>query len=216
MKYLLILLLLCSINCFGDEGQSTDYESMIAPLMPLSEQIPISISRDNRRKYIQNPEITQKQALDNIALVNKHSLPWIPLLSALVVIGAVLIVRVMPPPTKTDVDVDIAKQLKLEAIEELKKVLRLDPEKIKNTNECFALLDHAIRIYCKGQFEIDAPSLTPLELMNAIKTAPNIDDQTKSHLYLFLKNGENIKYGKYSLSLEELRIVIQQAASIIR
>lgn len=70
-----------------------ELQSMIEPPMPLSEELPIVISIDNKNKYVDNPALRQRILQQNHAILKNREFPWIPILAAITVLVVIALIR---------------------------------------------------------------------------------------------------------------------------
>lgn len=66
---------------------------LIAPPMTLSQDLPVTISDANRRRFIENPEAISKAAAQSLILIHGKKLPWQIIPAIFVVLTILLVIK---------------------------------------------------------------------------------------------------------------------------
>lgn len=80
MKKLVGLALLCFVSLMAETQEIAEKDPAAigfpAPLLPLSPDLPLSLSLSNRERFINNPEILTQEARRNTRIVSERTFPW--------------------------------------------------------------------------------------------------------------------------------------------
>lgn len=187
--------------------------SAAAPLMPLSKQLPINLSTENREKYLNNKHILVQEAQKNSKLLQSRSIPWEIALSLLIVLMTILLIRLSPPPEKKTereaLNMTLLKDQILAAIE------RLSKENDKNYIVDLTRLDHELRHYIDLNYHLDISVSTTPEAIKKISQAPQLPSDARVKLTLFLQHADMAKFTGYTPLPEERQATLQAAHQLL-
>lgn len=69
-------------------------KNMIEPPMSLSQDLPVTISQNNRQRYLDNLWLKEQEERENEAYIKNREFPWFPILSAIVVVMGCIWIRI--------------------------------------------------------------------------------------------------------------------------
>lgn len=197
---LLIMLVFISVAEGAKEERSQLY-SMIEPPMQLSEELPITLSQDNRQAFVANSELLEEEAERNVAFMKSKALPWLPLLAALVVSLAILFIRLLPSKgIEEKTDLQIKEKNDLEIKEALKKLFSTVPKDETETRNAILHTDFLLRYYLENHYGFPAFSCTIQELSDKIETLQDLTPEVKKGMYKIFQTADKIKFANYAPS----------------
>lgn len=213
MNYFFVFLFLCVVNSFGGCQFSTDQEKkklnsefnfnvVINPLMPLSQDLFATISTANRQEFLQNSELEKHIIQHNIATLKHKSIPWELLMGILAIAGVILISKNHLKKTEINKKAESIEELEARAKESLHLALENDLIKKGAYREYILQLESALRLYFESKYQLNAQFFTTEELIAVLRTNSKIDSEMSSQLIAFFQTIDRIKYSNYQPSLE--------------
>jgi hypothetical protein len=171
---------------------STSTNFQIAPLMPLSQDLPVEISAENRQKHISDPRLVAEAHAEGQAALKHKAIPWSTLVAAFVVILTIALIKIMPAAIKTVVSQNGDEQPAVQAFKELKRLSESDLLHKGDYENYFERLDHIVRHYLEEIYAIKASSCTTPEFLQRMTKADWLDAETKRTLADFLQSTDRV------------------------
>lgn len=190
--------------------------SLMAPPISLSPNLPINISFNNRRKWIENATVSH-EAERNTNFIKSKTIPWHIILAILAILLFYLIMQAPIPAAKIQSHSQTSPETPRQ--QSLKKLEALSSEGLAdkgNYDVFFTRLDQIVRTFIEEYYQINAPALTTPEFLKKAATTPAIDANTRSHLSIFLAHTDRVKFAQYRPTLEECKEALQTARQFIR
>lgn len=189
-------------------------KNLIAPLLPLSQKPPISLSSLNKHKYIDNPELIKQAQAEISNSITSKTFPWIILIAFASLSLVVMLVKTLPW-----IKVEVKKEAptlppKLIASQELKKLKEMKLLENKMFVPLVSHLDHIVRKYIENSFHINAPNLTTPEFIKTASKSTSLDPETRLKLVRFMSNSDNIKFAAYNPSQEDCHKALTTAQEL--
>ncbi len=162
------------------------------PLMPLSQDLFVTINKENKDQFIENTELNEQMAEKNFEAFQQRSIPWTSFFSALALVAAWIVIASNPerkliPETPEKSEEELLK----EASERLKQIVDNAPTDPEKYSTYLLQLDAATRMYLRRKHHLDASILTTEEFIIEMgKKGENLDSST---LHLFNLT-DQIKY----------------------
>lgn len=203
------------INSSSDVSEFSP-ELVIAPLLPLTQDLLITINSANRSKYVQNLALNEQKSKHIVEALKSKAFPWQSLFAGLAVLIAIMLVKAAPPPVRSEKVLISSEEQQIAAANELAEVERSDLNQKELYNEYFARLDHAVRTYLEGKYSINAPAYTSQELLHKVEHHPAIDRDTRSRLLHFLQSTDQVKYAYYHPTKKECLAAIEEARKLLQ
>jgi hypothetical protein len=187
---------------------------LIAPFMELSEQPPVLMSFENKRRFLYNPQMIQDEIAANLSLLKAKNLPWIHVLALLAIAGVILLIRFSPPKTPTVVSNEIDKK-KL-ALKKLNDLIEVGINQKEPSDTFITSLDHAVRYYVESAYQIEASTSTTPEFLIKAAANPKLDNDMRARLVQFLQSTDRVKYARHSPTLEECNKAARAAKQLVQ
>lgn len=185
----------------------TETPPKMQPLMTFSENYPIEISEDNRKKLLESSSVMKNEAAKNLKILKVKTMPWKMLL--LVISGLILfifrkqLIEILKEPKPQ-------KDLALEASQKsLAKMENLNQQK---HSEFYADLSNIVREFIEERYHLPTSGYTTQEFINALAEKPLFDPPLQELLSNFLHQADDVKFAKHTPSPKEC----QQALNIVR
>lgn len=230
------LLSFLNISFFSDDPQSKDVEIIsdlfevhtamvplkdpfnigVGPLLRLSPEFPISMSPENRRNLFGIDSI-KEAAQYNLEVFRQTSFPWWSLLFVIAIILLTWAVKEsrQKRPNKPEYDFAKGKRAEDNAIHALNLINEEKWPEQEKFMQFYIALTNAVRKFIEEKYHLHAPTLTTQEfLMNSSKY-PGFDQEMRNRLNQFLNSADQVKFAKYSPSVEECRHAMQNAKALI-
>lgn len=231
MKSCITILLLLSTLCIFADAQpapapngfsqlfqiQNDFnpDTVAAPLLPLSQQLPVSIDYSNRLKYLQNPSLLDPEAQRNITAIHSKTFPWHIILATIGLIFAIVLFKTFPPPPK---EAKPQQQIPphIKALKEINDLAKSQLLEKKLYSPFVTHLDQIVRNYIEDHYQINAPTLTSSEFLQAATTSSFLDSPSRQMLIHFLQQTDKVKFAKHDPSPAECMAVLAAAQQLIK
>lgn len=209
---IVILFLLFAMPLFGDE---IDFSELIAPPLPLTQQPLIAIDPEYHQEHLHNK--THKFVSHNAETIAEKVIPWHFIIAAAAVAVVILLIKASPSRV-SDYDIAIVSpaQMQAAAVKELNEVIGKGLPQQNLYDEYYAHLDHAVRTFLNGKYNINAPTSTSQELMEKIKDLSTFEKEKVSTLLRFLQESDRVKFAHYRPTVEEYTAAVEEAKSLLR
>lgn len=202
-----------SVGVIIPEG-NFQFNHVISGPLPLSQQLPITISEQNQRKYLQNAILESKERLRVMTVLQGTSFPWLSWLSAVVVLFVIVLIWMLPEVEGPSEDDKIAiERVRQAALEELRKLVLMSPDTDETASAFFLRLDNALRDYLDTSYHFGAAALTSQEL--ARKMTSSFDKELCSGLIGIFQTADNIKFAHRDVSRQDCLKAIQTLKSML-
>ncbi len=180
------------------------------PLLPLSQELPITMNAKNRQILVQN---IPAEALRNMEILQQSTPPWLSL--GLLIFGTLLLalarrlfLKARSRPPTPEEEAATARQKALQSLNALLKR--------KSTPERFYIeLTDTVRQYVEERYHLHAPMQTTQEFLQMATIHPIFDPITRMKLKNFLINADNVKFARHHPSNEECLDAQRAAESVI-
>jgi hypothetical protein len=190
-----------------------NFPSLIAPLMPLSQEMIIEPSSTNRIKYISPSSWIAEESKRNAAILKSKAIPWIYLAAACAVIFAVVLLKLLPPsPKSAAITREGERNLKLETL----NVLANLSAKVEKTPPriYFDNLEYAVKSYLDGKYQMEATISTTQELVKKMAAIP--DDKARRELTQLFQHADQVKFANHKPSPEECLAASKTISKLIQ
>lgn len=209
MKKLLVVFILSIFHLQGEETV-IEPQTLMAPLMPMSREIPLEVSYENKEKYLLNPAALARQSRENILAVENKTIPWIEIFAWLTI--GLLITFV-----KKHIKITAGANEHQASIPPEKKALKelLEAESLTDTTRYVNEVDRIIRDYVQQAFQINANVLTTEEVLAETMVCSELSQEQKTSLATLLSTNDQIKYAKKDPAKDTQTTTIALAKQII-
>lgn len=191
-------------------------QSVIEPPMPLSQELPISLSQENRRRYLKNPLLVDAEIEKNKSFLKHKSFPWLSVIAGVAVLLVIALARLLPSNVIEN-KIEIATKEKNEA--EIKKQLKETIENPpKDTNEAVIYssnLDFLVRKYLANTYDLPAFSLTVPELLTEINTLKDLPKEIQDGILQILTLADKIKFASYNPTSEDCQAMPKTTSGLL-
>ena len=208
--------MLClNATAFSVEINAEQTHFQIAPLMPLSQDLPVEISDKNLRTYLYNPKLMEEAQAHGKAGIKSKMIPWSTLVAAFSVLLTIALIKIIPPAVKPLTCQENSARVYALARQHLQTLAKSDLLNHGDYGNYFLRLDHIIRHYIERAYPIKASSCTTQEFLQQIVTSPLLDAAAKRALASFLQSTDRVKFARHHPTTEECRQAMQMAQVII-
>lgn len=171
----------------------TTLDPLIAPLLPLSQVLPIDLTPENRRRYLANPQINQEEAQRNVKILREHEFSWLGL--SLLLAGLLF---ALIPPIKQKEDTERKRlieqmETKEKALQQLKSLKATLKE--KDFLHLYADLTQVLRTYIEKTYQVSTNARTTEEFLQEMTYNPIFDPPTQEALKVILQSADRVKFG---------------------
>lgn len=204
---LLRLLFLGGVEqAFSEEEYS--YREMMAPLMPLSEEPPLEVDLQIRRKFLMDTAAQNRAAAER---VRQKQFPWFGLLAFLAVLGAVSLARLFPQERRPQIEQE-RERLTKQQLQRQIAALAAQLSKSQGAIPELLQLDNALRSYMYNAYKIPLQCTT--EEFLECSSAAGLERTAQMNLLRVLQKMDRIKFAKYVPGAEEMREVGRLVATV--
>ena len=190
----------------------------IAPPLPLIPGFSISLSSENRQKFIDNPAVIAQEAVRNEKILLYHSMPWFFVLGVAGLLLCFFGTRQLWTYWKLHAAkksvIDPRKQA-LDAISNLQTnystLIRQNQGK-----DFFYQLTTIVRSYLQEAFKIKIDDDTTEELMNLIRQYPSDAPQTSQDIIKFFRMADLVKFSHQIPSKEDCENALALAKGLCK
>ena len=166
--------------------------ALIEPIMPLSQDLFLTLNTNNRQEFIQNPVLQKQIAYNNITTIKDKTIPWILLLT-----------RNHPVKPLGKIVNKSKKELEIEATKRLDLALTNDLIEQGFYRDYLLNLEDSIINYIETKYSTNYQTLTTEELLQQIDVIPEMEKQTSALLISFFSAVDQVKYSQSPLSSEQ-------------
>lgn len=191
-------------------------QELIEPLLPLSKELPVSMTTANRQKYIHNPLVIASEAVHGVTAVKMKAFPWEIIIAAAAVYLVYLLITKLPLiALKPNADLSKEKAPHTIALEEVQTLM--DSKLLENGRyqDFFYSLDRVVRSYIEKNYHLDAQTCTTAEFLEKSAASPIINQETKSELAAFFEHSDRVKFALYHPSKEECAAAIHSVKQFL-
>lgn len=194
-----------------------NFRSLAYPLLSLTKRFPITLSQENRKNLLNNPQLQAIEADRNEAIFKQKTLPWPELSGAFLFLFILLIAR-MQPKRKPDLKKEMRKRALTAKRKAINALTTLEEEKLPQKNEFeqfYMSLTDTVRKYIEENYQEPATTKTTEIFLKMMAASPKFDDETKNLLKDFLNSSDRVKFAKHEPTLEECLEAQQMAKQFI-
>lgn len=203
----LFLLILFGIHS-GHATEESFSDKFSAPLMPLSQELLVTLSRENKEKFIENKEFNAEIADQDFNAFQQRSIPWELLLSALAVIAAWIVILNTTEKKQLNISpVKSAEELLKESKEKIHAILKDPPTDPMKYSSYLIQLDEILRTYLIRKYQLTSVPLTTEELIKKL----NVIKQANPSTIELFTIADKIKYGNDQSIQEDYLKTIHQS-----
>lgn len=191
-------------------------QSLMAPLLSLSKDLPISLSFQNRRKFIDNHQTLSQEFDESKAFIKAKSLPWNLILALIAALLFYLLLK-MPVKMSETKESNALTQSEFRTTA-LKKIDLLSKQPLAKQENCYSQiiqLDHIVRNFIEEYHHINAPTLTTPEFLKIASSTPSLNTTARQNLSTFLAHTDRVKFAKYLPTGNEFSSTLQAAKDFI-
>jgi len=186
------------------------------PLLPLEEKLPITITKQNRKKLLENKTIFENEAKKNRRILEKKILPWEKISGIFLFAIVFLLARMQPKQflgrKKNGKPRSSAKQQALAVLACLEKSQFVE----KSTRDPFCFdLSCSIKKYIEERYQLASSAKTTPELLEEISKSTQIDEKIKPFFEDFLFFMDRVKFASHEPSAQECIKMRQMAKEFI-
>ena len=198
---------------WSDEFQK---RSVLEPPMPLSQDLPVSISQENRRQYLQNPVLETQETERAQAYLESKAVPWFILITSMVVSVGVILIRSLPSSVIEEHEDSKTNEIRRQvSIEELKKLANSMPNDKVAASAFFVTLDHALRNYLDSTYQMGAVNSTAHEISRKIDSNSALEPALSHKIVQVFHKSELVKFAKIPASPADTVDAINMISSLI-
>jgi hypothetical protein len=209
------IFIICFIAFIISAEAAVEERFLIEPPLPLSQELPITLSQTNRQTFISNPEVLDQEAKHNAAFVKSKSFPWLYLISALGVGMAILFIRLFHAKSiEEPIDPHIKEKKELEIKEALKLLLSQPPRDANETTKVILQIDFLLRSYLQNKYDWPAFSYTVQELDQKMETLPDLTPSIKEGMNKTFETADKIKFAGYTPSTKDFPVYLGNLFSL--
>ena len=212
MRYICIVMLLYLIIMIEGQWHEQSKEAstktfnlnaLIEPIMPLSQDLFLTLNTNNRQEFIQNPVLQKQIAYNNITTIKDKTIPWILLLALTTMTAAFFLTRNHPVKPLGKIVNKSKKELEIEATKRLDLALTNDLIEQGFYRDYLLNLEDSIINYIETKYSTNYQTLTTEELLQQIDVIPEMEKQTSALLISFFSAVDQVKYSQSPLSSEQ-------------
>ena len=193
-----------------------DLQSFIEPPMTLSRELPVTLSYENKRSFLQNPLLLDQEAKQNVTLLKNKAFPWLAIISAMTVLLVITIIRQLPAKeTEQKADPLRKKKNEIEIKQELQNMTLNMPKDSKEAAVFITRLDFLLRLYLLNRYEIPAFCFTKEELIDNTNTFKDLTSSMKEGMNAIFIKADQIKFAQASPDLYDCENLIRTIKQII-
>lgn len=180
-------------------------KGLLAPLMTFSKEVPLELSPQNQSNFVDSPSLQQQQNEKNILWMDQKRLPWISILSILIVVF-VLWFFLKNPLTKPSITpVQAARLAKKEALLQLEKLKDQQLPEKGRFEDFYTQLTQPIRLYIEKRYKLPASTSTTPEFLSEIADNPAFPLSMRQQLSQFMIQADRVKFGRHLPSIDECK-----------
>lgn len=188
--------------------------SLIAPLLPLSKEVPVSLSIHNQRKYIDNRNSLSYEVSQTQNVISSKSLPWNLIQALIAIFFFYLLIKMPNGTTQTKKTSEVTTStLRTKAIYSIQQIK--ESSSPKENTEQVPLLDHILRYFIEEYHQIHAPTLTTQEFLKIASRTSSIDNESRDLLESFLTLSDQIKFAQHKPTEHEFSELIETAIQFV-
>ena len=190
--------------------------SVLEPPMPLTQDLPVSISQENRRQYLQNPVLETKEAERAQAYLESKAVPWFILITSMVISVGVILIRSLPSFVIEELEDSKTNEMRRQvSIEELKKLAHSMPNDKVAASAFFVTLDRALRNYLDSTYQMGAVNSTAHEISRKIDSNSALEPSLSHKIVQVFHKSELVKFAKIPASPADTVDAIGMISSLI-
>ncbi len=190
-----------------------DFYGLSYPLLPLTEQFPISLSSSNRKHLIESKERFEENAQKSAQIIKNRTFPWASLAGAFLFVLFLLIAR-MQPEKRADLEKQKQK-IALSAKEKALKSLEKMTEQSLKGVPYYMGINETVRKYIEERFQLNTTTQTTQEFLHSMASHPAFDRETQAMLSDFMICSDKIKFAEATPTKEECDQAKQMAYQFI-
>ena len=181
-----------------------NYKGTIAPLMDFSTPYPVEMTPENRKKFLENPEVLKKLESLNAAIMRNKSLPWAGIVCLFL---SFLFVWVSRQPSKTPkaqsaISAKTAFS-KAQAIGQIDSWQQKIDEGTTPAPKDFQALTNIFKDYLKEKHLLPAKSFTTEETLNYTMSRLTLPQKEKERIKEILLLSDQVKFANARPSSNE-------------
>lgn len=186
------------------------YNGLAAPLLPLSEQIAVGISSENREHYLENQEI-RLLSLEQKKTAIVHKVFWTAIVSLAILALALLAKRKRKPiPSRI-----LIKKARERAATKIQDLYYLYFPMIRQEVDFYSALADLVRSFIEEACLLRTSTMTTQEFIEQMNESSLLSLSEQEELASFLRQADMVKFGKIKPSREECQQAFHSAREII-
>ncbi|MEI8365812.1 MAG: hypothetical protein WCF65_05270 [Parachlamydiaceae bacterium] len=187
---------------------SFEFQNVISLPLPLSRDFPVTISPENDRKYLKNPQFSARNQAEIMSLLQTKSFPLLHIFAAIIVFAVIILIR-LTPDVASSIKEDIlsAEQVRIQATEKLENLIINSPQPNESASAFFLRLESALREYLDSTYHLGASTSTSQEL--ATKSISCVDTNLQLRLVGIIQEAESIKFSRKEISEYECHSAVE-------
>lgn len=190
-------------------------KGLLAPLMTFSKEVPMELSPQNQSHWVDSPSVQQRQNEINVLWMDQKRLPWISILSFLIVAFALwfFLKNPLTRPSLTSMQAELL--AKKEALLQLEKLQELQLPEKGRFEDFYTQLTQPIRQYIEKRYRLPASTSTTPEFLSEMAVNPNFPLAMRQQLSQFMIQADRVKFGRHLPSIDECKQAEKMAFQFI-
>lgn len=191
------------------------FQGELASLLTFSKTFPLELNEQNRN-LVEGPFVSQKQNQINLTQMNEKRLPWIKMVSILLIILIFWIFLKYPHAKPPLTEEQIARLAKDDAINKIEKLREKKLPEKGFFEEFYVELTAPVRAYIERRYKVPASMQTTDEFLAQTAKDPAFPSQTRQSLGQFLTQADKVKFGRFYPTIEECNQAEELAIHFIK